>query len=266
MKYLTALIILLISSLIYYGCSQNNNPTTPSTNTGVLKIMMIDSPADYSEVNIVIDSVQAHISTSDSTSGWFTLNNKPTTYNLLELVNGVNAVIGEANLPVGYYSQIRLFLGSGCNILMGGSRYNLSIPSGSQSGLKLNVDATIQEGIAYLLTLDFDANRSIVHAGNSGKYLLKPVIRVVTTGTTGIITGSVSPDSVSADIWAIEGTDSVSTSTDATGSFKLLYLQPNTYSVFIAPNDTAYKETTMADINVTASNTTNIGTIIISHK
>jgi hypothetical protein len=62
--------------------------------------MMIDSPADYSEVNIVIDSVQAHISTSDSTSGWFTLNNKPTTYNLLELVNGVNAVIGDLLPPI----------------------------------------------------------------------------------------------------------------------------------------------------------------------
>ena len=268
MKKFTVLSILLIfSGIIYYGCSQKNNPVSPTTaTTGMLKVMMIDSPADYSEVNIVVDSVQAHISTSDSTSGWFTINNKPATYDLLKLVNGANAVIGEDTLEAGYYSQLRLYIGSGSNIVMNGQTFNLTTPSGSQSGVKLNIDAAVQPGIAYLLTLDFDANRSIVQAGKSGKFLLKPVIRVVTTGTTGLIAGTVSPDSVSANVWAITGIDSVSTSTDLTGGFKLLYLPPNTYSVYIAPKDTAYKDTTITNVNVTASNTTNIGTVILTHK
>jgi len=258
---------LAISLVIYYGCAQKNNPVSPSSTTsGMLKVMMIDSPGNYSEVNIVVDSVQAHISTSDSTSGWYTLNNIPATYDLLKLVNGANAVIGEDTLPSGNYSQIRLYLGSGSNIVVDGNTIPLTTPSGQQSGIKLNVNATVEPGIAYLLILDFDASRSIVQAGKSGKYLLKPVIRVATTATTGIISGLVSPDSVSAEVWAITGNDSVSTSTDTSGGFKLQYLSPNSYSVAIAPKDTAYKDTTITNVSVTASNTTNIGTVILTHK
>ena len=268
MKRSAALLVMFISgAIMFYGCSKNN-PTSPNSTTGMMKVMMIDSPANYSEVNIVIDSVQAHISTSDSTSGWFTLNNKPTTYNLLTLVNGVNAVIGEANLQAGNYSQIRLFLGSGCNIVTNGQKYDLAVPSGLQSGLKLNVDATIQPGTAYLLTLDFDANQSIVQAGTllSSRFNLKPVIRVVTTATTGIISGAVSPDSVSANVWAVTGTDSVSTSTDASGGFQLQYLSPDTYSVSIVPKSTVYEDTTITNVSVTASKTNNIGTIVLTKK
>jgi hypothetical protein len=64
----------------------------------------------------------------------------------------------------------------------GTRRYNLSIeyPSAEQSGLKLQVNQTLQEGIMYHVLLDFDANKSIVKLGNGG-YKLKPVIRTVET-------------------------------------------------------------------------------------
>ncbi|MHB8339272.1 MAG: DUF4382 domain-containing protein [Ignavibacteriaceae bacterium] len=269
MKKLVVLFSLLIfGAVIYYGCAKKDNPIGPTSTSGMLKVQMIDSPADYSEVNIVIDSVQAHISTSDSTTGWVTLNNQPATYDLLKLVNGANAVIGEDTLQAGYYTQIRLFIGSGSNIVSNGQTFSLTTPSGSQSGIKLNVDATVQPGIAYLLTLDFDANRSIVKTGSlfNAKYILKPVIRAVAMGTTGIIAGTVSPISESSNVWAITGTDTVSTSTDAAGGFKLQYLSPSTYSVYIAPNDTSYKDTTIANVNVTPSNTNNIGTVILTKK
>ncbi len=261
-------LLLFLSALIIYGCAKNDNPTSTTSSTGSLKVMMIDSPANYSQVNIVIDSVQAHFENSDSTIGWFTLNNKPATYNLLELVNGTNAVIGESNLQAGNYTQLRLYLGSGSNLVMNGQSFALTTPSGSQSGIKLNLNATIQPGIAYLLTLDFDANQSIVSTGSplNPKFILKPVIRVVATATTGIISGTVSPGVVSANVWALTSADSVSTSTDITGGFKIQYLNPGTYSVFISPQDTTYKDTTISNVSVTASNTTSIGTITLTHK
>ncbi len=267
-KFRTLLVLGILVAFLYYGCSKSN-PTSPTSTMGTMKVMMIDSPADYSAVNIVIDSVQAHITSSDSASGWFTLNNKQATYNLLQLVNGANAVIGEANLQAGTYSQIRLFIGEGSNLVMNGQTYSLTIPSGFQTGIKLNVDANVQAGVTYLLTLDFDANRSIVSTGSllNLQFKLKPVIRVVTTGTTGIISGAVSPDSVSSNVWAVSGSDTVSTSTDASGGFKLQYLQSNTYSVTIAPQDmTTYKDTTISNVTVTASNTTNVGTVVLTKK
>ncbi len=259
--------ILLGISIFFFGCSNSDNPSSPTGNTAVMKVMMIDSPAAFSQVNIVIDSVQAHISTSDSTSGWYTLNNVSATYDLLTLVNGANVVIGEDTLPAGNYSQIRLFIGGGSNIVLDGQAYPLTTPSGSQSGVKLNVDATLQAGTTYELTIDFDANQSIVITGAPiPKYILKPVIRTAATATTGIISGIVSPDTVSASVWAIVGTDSSSTSTDASGGFKLYYLAPDTYQVYISPKDTTYRDTTIADVTVTASNTTNLGTIILTQK
>ena len=262
------LFILLGISVLFFGCSKSENPASPSGGTGILKISMIDGPAAFTQVDIVIDSVQAHISTADDNSGWYTLNNVPTNYNLLTLVNGVSTVIAEDTLPAGKYSQIRLYIGAGSNVVVNGQTYPLKIPSGIQSGLKINIDENIEAGYIYNFYFDFDANRSIVVSGTPGnpQYILNPVIRTGTTATKGIIWGTVLPDSVSSNVWAITGTDTSSTSTDGTGGFQLIYLNPGTYSVYIAPADTAYKDTTLTNISVTASNQTNIGTISLTHK
>ena len=114
------LFILLGISVFFFGCSKSDNPASPNGSTGIFKIMMIDSPADFSQVNIVVDSVQVHMSSSDSVSGWYTLNNVQATYNLLTFVNGANAVIGQDTLPAGNYSQIRLYIGTRSNIVLNG--------------------------------------------------------------------------------------------------------------------------------------------------
>jgi hypothetical protein len=252
-------------ALFFYSCS--NNPTSPS-GTGILQVSMTDAPASYDSVNIYIDSVQAHIANGDTIQGWFTLNNKPEKYDLKTLVNGATTIIGSDTLPVGRYSQIRLFIGSGSYIVVNGVPYSLTIPSGVQTGLKLNVDANLQDGFLYNITLDFDANMSIVVSGTllNPQYILKPVIRSGASATTGIITGTVSPGTVSSNVWAITGTDSSSTSTDATGGFRLIYLNQGTYDVVVAPEDTTYRDTTITNVAVSAGSTTNIGTVTLTHK
>ena len=229
---------------------------------------MTDTPARYSQVNIVIDSVQIHESTSDSLHGWYFLNTKPTTYNLLTLVNGNYAVIGQDTLPPGQFSQIRLYIGAASNVVINGQSYFLKIPSGIQSGLDLTVDQNIEAGYLYKFYLDFDANMSIQVSGtpNNPQYILNPVIRTGTTTTKGIIWGTVSPNTVSSNLWAITRTDTSSTSTDDTGGFQLIYLNPGSYNMYLAPGDTAYKDTTITNISVTASNATNLGTISLTHK
>jgi hypothetical protein len=262
----TVIAVVGIVIAIVAGCSKSTDPA--SGTTGTLQVTMVDSPAGYDQVNIVIDSVLVHVSTSDTTSGWTTLSKGSATYDLLKLVNGANAVIGNAKLPVGDYSQIRLYVGSGSNIVVGGVPKSLTTPGGSQSGIKLNVNATIQADVTYTLTIDFDANKSIVKSGppNNPNYSLKPVIRAVATATTGNIAGAVLPKSTMPTVWAYAGLDTFSTVADTSGGFKLLYLSPATYSVVIASKDTLYRDTTRTNIAVTAGNTTNIGTITLTHK
>ncbi len=269
MKKGLLIVLTLLTLGLWIGCSKSDTATGPQqSSTGTLQLNMIDSPVSYDQVNIAVDSVQAHIATSDSTSGWYTLNHTPTTYNLLKLVNGANAILGSSALPVGQYSQIRLFIGSGSNVVINGVSKSLTTPSGAQSGVKLNVDATVQANVTYVLTIDFDAARSIVTTGNPNNpsYILKPVIRAVATATTGIISGTVSPASTMPALWAMSSMDTVTSYADTTGGFKLAYLNPATYSVFIAPKDTAYRDTTISGVSVTAGTTTSLGTITLQHK
>ncbi len=266
MRKIAIIIALAFLAVLVTGCSKSS--PTSSAGSGTFQVNMIDSPGNFDAVNIVVDSVQAHIASSDTTSGWVTLNSTPATYNLLQLTNGVNAVIGKATVPAGQYSQVRLFIGSGSNVVVAGSSFPLTIPSGTQSGLKLNVNSTIQSNITYVLTLDFNASQSIVVTGNpaGGNFLLKPVIHVITTASNGAITGTVLPDSSRPTVTAFNSADTVSTIADSTGKFTIGYLASGSYSLQVVPSDTAFADTTITGISVTDGQTNNIGTITLSNK
>jgi hypothetical protein len=104
-------------------------------------------------------------------------------------------------------------------------------------------------------------------ATGTGTYILKPVIHMVVnrSSTTGSITGTISPDSLAATIYAKSGPDTVQTGTTATnGSFTLATLSPGIYSVTVHP-DTAYRDTTIDNVTVTSRHTTSLGTIQLTH-
>lgn len=267
MRKILVIATLALLAVLVSACSKSSSPTS-STGSGTLQINMVDSPGSFDAVNIVVDSVQAHIATSDSTSGWVTLNNTQGTYNLLQLTNGVNAVIGKATVPAGRYSQVRLFLGSGSDVVVSNVSHTLTIPSGMQSGLKLNVDATVQPNITYVMTLDFNVNQSVVVTGSpqSGKYLLKPVIRVITTPSSGAITGTVLPGIARPSITATGSSDTVTTVADTTGNYTIGYLASGTYSLQIVPSDTSYRDTTLSNIGVVNGQTMKVDTVKLQSR
>ena len=259
-------IVLLVGGLMIAlaGCSKSYGPT--SGGNGSMQVNMVDAPANYDEVNIVVDSVQAHMAGSDSTSGWVTINSTPATYNLLAYTNGNFAVVGDAQIPVGQYTQIRLMIGQGSTVDVNGQMHPLTIASGFQTGVKLNVDATIQANVKYTLALDFDANRSVVQTGDTAhaNYMLKPVIRTSTTATTGFIAGIILPVTAKATVWAYDNVgDTLSTNTSLTGAFELMYVPAGSYSVHIVSNSSLYLDSTIAGVNVNALATASIGTILL---
>jgi len=143
----------------------------------------------------------------------------------------------------------------------------LSTPSAQQSGLKLQVHTTLEPELAYDVLLDFDAAQSIVKAGNSGKYNLKPVIRVFVEQTTGSIKGTVSPDSVSCAVYAIMNGDSVATFTNNFGQFLIKGLEPSSYSVYIEPgSNSVYGDSTITNLNVNVGAVLDLGTVNLKKK
>jgi hypothetical protein len=159
--------------------------------TGTLRLALTDAPAcGYDNVWVTVEKVRVHKSGSadDNASGWSEVAlATPQRIDLLEYTNGVTLPLGETQLPAGTYTQMRLVLGANgnaapfANAIMptGGEETALDTPSGQQSGLKFNVNMTVPENQVANFVLDFDACRSFVRAGNSGKYLLKPVITVI---------------------------------------------------------------------------------------
>jgi len=228
-------------------------------------VRLTDAPGDYAEVNIDVANVQIHVGAGDGASGWrsLTLVN-PGVYNLLDFVNGNDTLLASDELPAGKVSQIRLVLGDNNSLkLMDGTLIsNLVVPSGQESGLKLNIDADIAEGVAYNLTLDFDAAKSIVSKGN-GTYSLKPTIRTVLTATSGAIKGTVTPTEAHPNIQAIMGNDTITTYPDAEGKFLFRGLSAGTYKVLFVPA-AGYQELVKEGVVVTIGNTTDLQTITIT--
>lgn len=244
--------------LMIAGCD-----TAPQSETGTLEVRLIDAPIDnVSEVNVVIDSVQ--VNNSDNEEGWITISEPMQSYDLLKLTNGAYEVLGEVDLEPGTYEQIRLILNpEGNNLVFPDERVeDLFIPSGAQTGVKLNVNAEIEAGFTYTLILDFDASRSVVKAGNSGKHLLKPVIKASNEATTGIVSGTVLPADAKSKVMAIVEEDTLTTTlADTTdGTYKLLGLDPGTYRISFEPRVEGYAGTDTTGVEVTAGATTELGT------
>jgi hypothetical protein len=221
-----------------------------------LAFRLTDAPASYDKVFIDLVGAQAIINDSiidlDVNAG---------IYNLLDFTNGKDTLIVDQEIPSGTLSQIRLILGSNNTLKIGANTHDLKTPSAQQSGLKLNIHADFQQGVAYEYMIDFDAARSIVATGG-GKYILKPVMKVFTKAVSGSLTGVVSPAAAKPLIYAISSAkDSSSTYADAaTGSFRFIGLAPDTYKLSVLPLD-PYKDTLLTNIQVKVNEITKLDTI-----
>ena len=177
-----------------------------SGDSGRLSLSLTDVSTDqYKAVYVTIAEIDVHAD-ADVADAWTTIATPNKTYNLLELANGVREDLALVDLVDGLYTQMRLIIGtnpaSGLNILnqahpyanyvidLSDATHELKVPSGLQTGIKLVQGFEINANSTTELTLDFDASRSVVVAGNSGKYLLKPTVQVIDTSLASIISGT----------------------------------------------------------------------------
>ena len=255
---ITALLGTMIA-LLAWGCG-----TGTDSGTGTMQVKMHDNPAHYDEVNVSVERVEVNRSQGDQ--GWETISEPNEVYNILELVNGEFAVLADAELETGTYQQIRLILDDNNSIVIDGETYPLTVPSGAQTGLKLNINAEIEEGIVYTLLLDFDADRSVVKRGMQDHYNLRPVIRATAEAESGNIGGIVNAESTVRAILdaGTADADTVSTtfSDSETGDFLLVGLEENSYTVNFEPaDDEAYEEKSIDEVEVTIGETTDLGEV-----
>jgi hypothetical protein len=259
----TWMVILSVLAVgLFIGCSESS--TEPETGSGTIKMYLVDAPAGYDAVNIVVDRVEVHVSNgAGKDSGWVVVNDQPQTYDLLKLTNGAHAVLGEATLPPNHYTQIRLFIGTGSNVIVDGVEEDLYIPSNS---VKLTHAFWIEANTLYEMTLDFDAEKSVFKT-EANRYTLQPTIRVIANVVSGTISGSVTPLDAAASVWLeTEDMEMIMAYPDTTGYFKLMAVPEGTFDVYVTPENEAYQEVLRQNVVVSAKQNTDLGTIDLPAK
>lgn len=228
-KWKWMILALVITGLaLAFGCNGGGSDSS-SGGTGTLSLQLTDASIDgLKAVYVTIKEVRVHkadagentaaddentendaaeVDDDDPDSGWTVVATPNKTYNLLELVNGAMEQLGTKELEVGHYTQMRLMLGENpddtTNILgaahpfpnyligSGDDVHELKVPSGYQSGIKLVRGFDIDRDVPVELILDFDACRSVIEAGNSGNYHLKPTIKVLDAVSYAVVKGVV---------------------------------------------------------------------------
>lgn len=256
MKRVKRALVILSGGLAAIGlaaCSNGGSGSTSSASgSGTAAFAVSDAPSCGGQfTSAVVDVTSVSAIGPDGATHTLSLPAPGQSIDLLQQVNGQVANLGALTLGAGTYSQIRLQLATNPSGNSGTpvnyvtkpndpTLYPLTTPSAQESGYKVQGSFTVGAGQSPEIVLDFNACRSIVTAGNSGKFLLKPVIQAASNLTTGGITGTAAPGSM---IFAEDAKGIIYKTTVAdptTGNFTLSQLAPTvsgapTYNVVVVP-------------------------------
>lgn len=218
--------------------------------TGGMRLAVTDAPAcGYEQVNVTINKlrVHSHADAGAGDVGWSDIVlSPPRRIDLLTLQNGLVELLGETPLSAGHYAQIRMVLADNSKatplansvVPSGQTEVALDTPGSSTSGIKIKLDTDVGDGQVVDVVLDFDACKSVVSAGNSGRYKLKPVITAIplVTGSGQGVVGYVDPSlPMSQTRVAVQshGVQVKATTPDAGGKFVLYPVPVGSYDLVI---------------------------------
>jgi hypothetical protein len=168
MKISNYVLLSLFMIVTVLSCTKNE-----SAQGTTFKVKLTDAPYNAQQVNVDIKEVRVNF--ANDTLPWTTLQTNARVYNLLTLQNGVDTLLATTTVPAGTVKQIRFILGTKNTIMIDSVLYPLSVASGDETGLKINLNKKLRAGIDSVL-IDFDAALSVIKTGN-GTYKLKPVLK-----------------------------------------------------------------------------------------
>ena len=270
------MIYFLISFAVIFGIHGCQDEKTEDT--ARVQLRLVDASGPYKKVNVEIIDIQYKGAEEDAWTSFNPAEGYPIKVDLTKLIAGNDLLLADEIVPAGIFGQIRLVLSENNTLVLNDSpdvEIPMDTPSAQQSGLKLKLNEELEPGFSYTFILDWDVQKSIVKAGNSGKYNLKPVIRVNAKVNSGSVSGIVKGESLEVGVTessplegvvvAIYNTDNeyvTETSTDMAGTFLIQGLQPGDYKIII--DEPAYQTYTTTDlITVKAGEVSNLGTLLL---
>ena len=284
MKFNIFSIFLVVCSTLLISCSDSNDS---ASDYGKLSVLLTDAPFPHdlvAEANVTIfkvdarykgdleldtqaiDSTDTNIET-DKGKPFVVLMENEVQVNLLELTNGVTKTLVDTDVPVGTYDLIRVYV-KGINVVLtNGLSYDLKVPSGSQSGIKIFIKPglAVSGGLSSDLLLDFDVSKSFVAKGggqNITGFNFKPVIKASNISTAGTLMGMISEikDDTSVGVEgaqvAVFVADTLNTTTfsDIDGGYMIMGLDAGSYSVEVEKE--GYSIQKEEEVKINAANKT----------
>lgn len=245
-----------------------------SSGTGQLTVKMTDAPFPtdlVSEANVTITKIEARQKGGDNGGNPFVIiMETEVSANLLDLTNGVTENLASVEIPAGSYDLVRVYVSDASVTLKDGTTFDLKVPSGSQSGIKVFIKPAIEVagGLTSELLLDFDVASSFKAQGNistpagvSG-FIFSPVIKASNESFAGRLTGKVTAE-VDGEAVGVEGAqvsvyaaDTLNTTTFAEpdGSYTVLGLHAGMYDLVIEAD--GYEASSVDDVEIVAANAT----------
>jgi hypothetical protein len=186
------------------GLAACDSGSDSSSSTGTLSLGVTDAPVDMAD-KVVVEFSGVEIKPKNGNSIIFDFTDKcaldPTLcqIDLLSLTNGVSEqLLDGETVPSGEYNWMRLMVNAepvvrDSYIVIGGSEFELRIPSGAETGLKLNGGFTVPVDGEASYTVDFDLRKSVHDPQGTTDYILRPTLRMMENTQTGTLSGSVDP-------------------------------------------------------------------------
>ena len=170
--------------------------------SGSMTLSITDAPVDgVSSVVVTFTGVELKPSNGPSFSVDFS---SPKSIDLLAMQGGkVTDLFTNQSVPAGHYDWLRLKVKADSSpsgtsydsyVMVTGSssEYNLVVPSGAQTGLKLVRGFTVAQGSMTGFVIDFDLRKSLVApTGQGGSYYLRPALRMMDQMQVGTLAGTV---------------------------------------------------------------------------
>ncbi len=267
----TVICTIIAAFLLVTACSSENGVSIPD-GKGKVNVYLTDAPFPIdlmAKTIVTIDRVEIKKQETDTTgSEYIVLTESEMEVDLLKLTNGVTEMLASVELDAGVYSEIRMHVTTSKVILKDSTEFELKVPSGASSGLKVKIEPAIKinSGETADVLLDFDVSKSFVVKGawKKGKingFNFKPVVRCVMLGKAGRIEGTVSDTAMIAlenahiKVWLPQEdleNDSLITSSfsDENGKYKIIGLLEESY--YLTSELEGYVTDTIWNVDVTA--------------
>lgn len=257
-----------IAAVLVVGLSacQDLSTVGPTPDVANVRVLLTDAPLDYIDSAWVDIGAVSLVPSSGEGGSVVPLTDDGTDgmVNLLDFEGPTTSQLADAEIDESVYAQLRLVVDSARVVLKDGYEFrdgtttkSLTVPSGAQTGIRLNLhDDEGEPGVLMsgdmVLVLDFDVGRSFVAQGTpdtAGIFgmIFTPAIRVAVEEVAGTISGTVTGAADSIDVAELTvtaepvgaglleeyQTETATAQTDAAGDFTIHFVVPGDYTVTV---------------------------------